>query len=111
MYLPTVVNPEGVIFDGHNRYEICVELGLEPKCEVSTFEDPLLEKFVIESNLIRRHLTTFQRVEMGLPLILINKEIMRSKKENRALVGEKSEAVGWNLFDDSSQIFFSRIDR
>ena len=80
LYVPITVNPEGFILDGHNRYEICIELGVEPKYEVKTFEDPLLEKkFVIESNLTRRHLTTFQRIEMALPLIELERELAQKR--------------------------------
>jgi len=80
--VPITVNPEGFILDGHNRSDICIELGVEPKYEVKTFEDPLLEKkFVTESNLTRRHLTTFQRIEMALPLIEIERNLARKRKQ------------------------------
>jgi len=82
LYVPITANPEGFMLDGHNRYEICIELGVEPKYEVKTFEDALLEKkYVIESNLTRRHLTTFQRIEMALPLIEIERNLAKKRKQ------------------------------
>ena len=61
LHLPIIVNQDNVILDGHNRLKICQELGIEPHFEVIEFKDSLQEKeFVIEINLKRRHLNTFQ---------------------------------------------------
>lgn len=91
LYVPITVNPEGVILDGHHRYEACLELGVEPKYEVKTFEDPLLEKkFVIEVNLRRRHLTTLQRIEMAKPLIEIERELSKQRQGMRTDLLETS---------------------
>ena len=66
LHLPIIVNQDNVILDGHNRLKICEELGIEPKFEVKEFQDPLQEKeFVIEINLKRRHLNTFQIAELN----------------------------------------------
>lgn len=90
LYVPITANPEGFILDGHNRYDICIELGVEAKYEVKTFEDPLLEKkFVIESNLTRRHLTTFQRIEMALPLIELEKELAEKRRLSTLKEGDE----------------------
>ena len=81
LHFPIVVNENGVILDGHNRFQICKELCIEAKLETKTFENKLLEKkFVIESNLRRRHLTKFQRVEMGMPLLEIEKELAKQRQ-------------------------------
>jgi len=86
-YLITV-NMDGIILDGHHRYKACLELGVEPKYEVKKFKNELLErKFVIESNLLRRQLTTFQRIEMAKPLIAIEKELA----QRRILRGDPRE--------------------
>jgi len=86
LHFPIIINEESVILDGHNRFEICNELGMEPKFEERNFENPLLEKrFVIESNLKRRHLTTFQKVEMALPLLEIEKELAKERMLNGTL--------------------------
>jgi len=91
LHYPIIVNGEGVILDGHHRYRICRELGIEPKIEVKTFSNPLLEKkFVIESNLLRRHLTTFSKIEMAKPLLEIEKELAKQ----RMLRGDPTQKFG-----------------
>jgi N6-adenosine-specific RNA methylase IME4 len=80
-HFPLVINEEQTILDGHNRYKICLELGLEPKVEVKTFPSKLLEKkFVIEVNLRRRHLNNFQKAELGFPLLAIETELARQRE-------------------------------
>ncbi|MCX8153576.1 MAG: ParB N-terminal domain-containing protein [Candidatus Bathyarchaeota archaeon] len=80
-YYPIVVNEDLEILDGHHRFRACVELGIEPDFEVRKFENKLLErKFVIEANLRRRHLTKFQLVELGVPLLEIEKELARNRQ-------------------------------
>ena len=97
-HYPITVNKEGIILDGHHRFQICEELELTPKYEVKQFPSVLHEKkFVIESNLLRRQLTTFQRFEMSLPLLEIErglaKERMLLGKEDPTLNLEEGEAV------------------
>jgi ParB-like chromosome segregation protein Spo0J len=76
-----IVNEDMEILDGHHRFRACVDLGLEPDFEVRKFDDKLLEKkFVIEANLRRRHLTNFQLVELGVPLLEIEKELAKKRK-------------------------------
>ena len=71
MYLPIIINQDNVLLDGHNRYQICQELGIEPRFETKIFEDELEEKeFVIEINLKRRQLNNFQKIELGYELKL-----------------------------------------
>jgi len=83
-HYPIIVNDEGFILDGHHRFQICQELSLTPKYEIKEFPSVLHEKkFVIESNLLRRQLTTFQRIEMAQPLIEIEKEIMKQSLEKQ----------------------------
>jgi ParB-like chromosome segregation protein Spo0J len=67
LYVPIIVNQDGIILDGHHRYKACQELGIEPKTTVREFSDKLEEQlFVIECNLIRRQLNNFQRTELAL---------------------------------------------
>ncbi len=76
-----IVNEDLEILDGHHRFRACTELGVEPDFEVRKFDDKLLEKkFVIEANLRRRHLTNFQLVELGVPLLEIEKELAKKRK-------------------------------
>lgn len=53
-----IVNPEGVILDGHTRFLICKELGIEPKYAIKKFVSIEKEReFVVSVNLNRRQLT------------------------------------------------------
>ena len=97
LWHPITVNFQGIILDGHTRYHICVELGIETKClhgepyEIMDFSDPLLEKkFVIESNLDRRNLNDFQMVELGLPLLAIYEDIAKKRQGRRTDLVEHS---------------------
>ncbi len=81
LYYPIVVNQNGDVLDGHNRLKICRELGIEPTSETKTFDNELLEKkFVIECNLKRRHLTDFQKAELGIKLEPIERELARQRQ-------------------------------
>ncbi len=78
VWLPIIVNANGIILDGHTRYKICQELGINPRCAERVFENEWLEKkFVIESNLKRRQLNDYQKAELGIPLEKINTEIAK----------------------------------
>lgn len=80
VWIPIIVNPDGVILDGHTRYKICQELGLAAKCAERAFENKWLEKkFVIEANLRRRQLNDYQKSELGIPLQQINEEMAKEK--------------------------------
>jgi DNA modification methylase len=75
------INEAGYILDGHHRFKICQELQLEPKIEHKKFKNPLHEKlFIINSNLNRRQLNEFQKVEMLLKSKSIFKEVAREKQ-------------------------------
>jgi N6-adenosine-specific RNA methylase IME4 len=89
-HYPIIINKDGIILDGHHRFQICQELGLTPKYEIKEFPSPLHEKkFVIESNLLRRQLTTFQRIEMGKPLLEIEQELAYQRKLSTLKQGDE----------------------
>jgi ParB-like chromosome segregation protein Spo0J len=80
-HYPIVANEDLEVLDGHHRFRACVELGIEPDFEVRKFDDKLLEKkFVIEANLRRRHLNNFQLVELGVPLLEIEKVLAKRRQ-------------------------------
>jgi len=94
LWFPIIVNDQGVILDGHTRYKICQELGIQLKHAERVFENEWLEKkFVIESNLKRRQLNDFQKSELGIPLERINSEIAKIKMseggKNKTISEEK----------------------
>jgi ParB-like chromosome segregation protein Spo0J len=87
-HYPIVANEDLEVLDGHHRFRACVELGVEPDFEVRKFEDKLHEKkFVIEANLRRRHLTKFQLVELGVPLLEIEKALAKKRQAAGGKVG------------------------
>jgi len=60
-----IVNPQGIILDGHTRFSICKELNIEPKYTIKKFPSLQKEKeFVVSTNLNRRQLTLFERGEL-----------------------------------------------
>ena len=76
-----IVNEDLEVLDGHHRFRACTELDVEPDFEVRKFDDKLLEKkFVIEANLRRRHLSNFQLVELGVPLLEIEKQLAKKRQ-------------------------------
>ncbi|MCW3997586.1 MAG: ParB/RepB/Spo0J family partition protein, partial [Candidatus Bathyarchaeota archaeon] len=80
-HYPIIANEDLEILDGHHRFRACIEIGIDPDFEVRKFEDKLIEKkFVIESNLRRRHLTSFQLVELGVPLLEIEKLLAKKRQ-------------------------------
>lgn len=84
LHYPIIVNEQGTILDGHHRFRICRELGVEPRYEIKRFPNTLLEKkFVIVSNLQRRQLNDFQRAELALPLEQIEAELARQRQGTR----------------------------
>ena len=86
LYVPIIVNQDGIILDGHHRYKVCQELGIkEPKTLVKEFKEKLDEQlFVIDCNLRRRQLNNFQRTELALKSKSILTEIA---KKNMSLGG------------------------
>lgn len=86
-----IVNADSEILDGHHRVRACQELGIQPRIETKTFPNKLLEKkFVIESNLRRRHLNDFQRAKLVLPLLEIEKELAKQRQEHSTTEGNIS---------------------
>jgi ParB-like chromosome segregation protein Spo0J len=67
LWSPIIINKKGYILDGHHRYRISRGLGISPSTTLKIFDDQLQEKlFVIDSNLTRRQLSEFARIEIAL---------------------------------------------
>jgi len=79
---PILVNDDQVVLDGYTRLQIAEELGLEWVWVATLeFEDHYAEKlFIIESNLVRRHLRAGQRAAIALKFIEIEKEKARERQ-------------------------------
>ena len=81
--IPIILNKEGFILDGHTRYEICQELGItDIPTEIKIFLDDASErKFVVMTNLARRQLNKFQKVELSWPLFELEKKRAKEREE------------------------------
>src|SRR5438093_7299034 len=94
LYHPIIINKDGFVLDGHHRFKACCELGIEPKLEVMSFDDPHMERiFVIDTNLARRQLEPFSRVE----LVLLKKEqYLWLGKQKMCEAGGKGNDIKWH---------------
>ena len=90
----------GVIVDGHNRYEICKEYGIEFKTIEKKFPDKDAAKvWIIENQFSRRNLPIFVRGELMLKL----KPLIAAKaKENQQFHG--GTAPGKTLSQNSAEV-------
>jgi DNA modification methylase len=87
------INKDYFILDGHHRFKICRELGIEPKIRFRNFT-PLEEiSFVINSNRKRRQLNKFQEVEMLLNTRTKFEELAKEKQRRGGInkVSQKSD--------------------
>ena len=81
-FFAITVNEKGEILDGYHRFRACQELSIEPKIEVKKFDNPLDEKrFVIESNLKRRHLEIHERAALATELQSIEEEAAKDRQK------------------------------
>ena len=92
--LPLELNIKGVMLDGHTRWKLVQKYPehlKKVKFNKRSFPNPLLEKkFVIESNLNRRHLNTFQKAELIKPLMEIEAELANQRKLANLRMGKKT---------------------
>lgn len=68
-----------VLLDGRNRLRACNELGIEPKIEYVSPEDPL--EHIIQCNEVRRHMDTLQRAAIAVELANLEKHSNQYKKK------------------------------
>ena len=83
-YMPISYNEDYEILDGHHRFRVAQELGLEIRVEAQPrkFPSKLHEKlYVIDINLQRRQLTDFIRGELSLMSKSISEDIARKQLE------------------------------
>lgn len=71
------------VIDGHTRYKICKEHGLEPKTQNRNFESWLdAKKYAIDVNLLRRNLSDLQKVELAIKSIKIEETLSNERKRS-----------------------------
>jgi len=87
---PIEVMRDGTIIDGHHRFKICNELGLDPKYKVlehiKTLEEA--ENYAVVINIARRHLNSFQKAEMGMALLEVEEELAKQRQGTRTDLGK-----------------------
>ena len=74
----------GVILDGHNRYEICVKHGIEFQIvdmPLASREDAIF--WILDNQLSRRNLNDAARIEMAL----VKTEMLREKAQRNLVAG------------------------
>ena len=59
-----ITTQNGKIIDGRSRYKACKELGIEPNY-IELNKDASSMLFIIDKNLMRRHLSDFDKVEIA----------------------------------------------
>lgn len=93
---PLVVWKEkNILVDGHNRHDICNELGIKPDITYYSFADENEAKmFIIENQIIRRNLQPYEKIEVYLKVkdalhklgIAAKKERGKQKRHNTLLI-------------------------
>jgi ParB-like chromosome segregation protein Spo0J len=62
--IPIIVDKDGNIIDGHHRFRICKELGIEPEFETQDFEGEEQKlKTIVDVNSARRHYNKWELFE------------------------------------------------
>jgi ParB-like chromosome segregation protein Spo0J len=93
-FFPITVNEKGEILDGHHRFRACQELSIEPKIEIKEFDNLLDEKrFVIESNLKRRHLEMHERAALATELQSVEEEAAKDRQKQTQFSETNQPAV------------------
>ncbi len=65
LWVPIVINNDGIILDGHHRYKACQELGIKVRHTILNFSTKDEEVvFVGECNIQRRQLSSLQRIDI-----------------------------------------------
>lgn len=93
-----VVTTDGVLVDGHNRYEICTRLGIHYDVVEMYFEDKgAIIEWMLKNQLGRRNLEPFIRATMALELENIYSERAKSNQKLSKGAGIKGKALMPNL--------------
>lgn len=83
---------EGILIDGHNRYELCLSEAIGFDTVGRSFESrAAAEEWVIRNQFGRRNLTPAQRVELALRLEEAIREKAKANQGNRTDISQRSE--------------------
>jgi hypothetical protein len=107
---PLLINQNGVLLDGYHRHKACMELGISPAYKIINTKNEFEEKLlVIDSNLKRRQLNNFQRVELALKSKPILEEIAKRNTTSN-LPSVRNLTVGDKGKDDRNLTPLGRVD-
>lgn len=89
---PLTLNQNHLLLDGHTRYGIAKELGIEyVPVIIKYFDDPLLEElFVIDANVSRRNLTEGQKSKLVMRYLEIEEKLAARRRSS----GKKTDESG-----------------
>jgi len=97
----------GIILDGHNRFEICVRHGVEFQIKEIPLESRDAAKlWILDNQLGRRNLTDASRIEIAL----LKAELLREKaQKNQSIGGRRGGSKGHKLLSKVSKSGVERI--
>jgi hypothetical protein len=92
---PIVLNQNNVVLDGHHRMRACIELGVQISYNRKDFTGRPTEelRYVVHVNLHRRHLSQFERAEMGLKMYNIIGTIAQRRQQASHFTPETGKAA------------------
>ncbi|MCL4518361.1 MAG: ParB N-terminal domain-containing protein [Thaumarchaeota archaeon] len=89
---PIIVSVEGVVLDGHTRFKVLRELAKPIKFKVrSSSSKEEEESFVIEAAVLRRNLSTFQKIELAQASLNRARELARQRQKQGTLLSNERE--------------------
>jgi hypothetical protein len=98
-HIPIVIDQNARVVDGRARFEICQELGRECKFTIEHFKNESdAVRFIIVTNLKRRNLNTFRRVESYMELYKI---LSKEKAKNRGIKQDNPKKTVEIIADES----------
>ena len=99
---PIITGVDGTIYDGHNRFRICEKhRKYAPNKVVDLGDDEAIKRWIIEQQLGRRNLTTYQRVLYSLKY---KEQIAAQAKANQQAGVLLKSAKGVNTRQEIAQI-------
>ena len=87
---PILLDPDGRILDGRNRYRACRELGIEPQTRMweGNGDSPL--SVILSLNLHRRHLTSSQKAAIAIEILpMLEAEAKERQRKSGGAVPQK----------------------
>ena len=70
-----------IVTEGMKRYLLCVKHGIMPEFQYEDFESRIvIKRHILESKLLQKHLTNFEKAELIHPLADVETELARQRK-------------------------------